>query len=136
MISGSARGARARNRRHKAIAPALDVGDIPVSEFAILKRLSDGSDVYAEVSLLDDDVGPGVIDELLFCCDLAGASDEIEQNIERTPAEGKHEPVAPEDSLTARKLERAKRDCLLSGRTPLALHSLSSHQAPLDSSPH
>jgi hypothetical protein len=75
---------------------------------AILKRLSDRSNVYAEASLLDDDIRPNVINELLFSYDLGGARDEIDQNIERTPAEGKHEPVAPKDSLAARKLERAK----------------------------
>jgi hypothetical protein len=64
--------------------------------------------VYAEASLLDDDVRPGVINELLFTDDLAGAPDEIDQNIERTPAEGKHQPIALKDSLAARKLERAK----------------------------
>jgi hypothetical protein len=75
---------------------------------AILKRLSDRSNVYAEASLLDDYIRPNVINELLFSYDLGGARDEIDQNIERTPAEGKHEPVAPKDSLAARKLERAK----------------------------
>jgi hypothetical protein len=64
--------------------------------------------VYAEAALLDDYIRPSVINELLFGYDLAGAPDEIDKNIERTPAKGKHEPVAPNDSLAARKLERAK----------------------------
>jgi len=64
--------------------------------------------VYAEASLLDDYIRPSVINELLFSYDLAGAPHEIDQNIDRTPAKGKHEPGAPEDSLAARKLERAK----------------------------
>jgi hypothetical protein len=75
---------------------------------AVPKRLSDRSNVYAEASLLDDYIRPSVINELLFGYDLAGAPDETDQNIERMPAERKHEPVAPEASLAARKLERAK----------------------------
>ena len=94
-----------RNRRHKAIAPALDVRDVPVSEFAILKRLSDSSNVYAEASLLDDYIRPGVINELFFCDNLAGTLDEIDQNIERTLAEGEYGTGAPQLSLIERKFE-------------------------------
>jgi hypothetical protein len=64
--------------------------------------------VHAEASPLDDYIRPSVINELLFSYDLAGAPDEIGQNIERTPAEGNLEPGAPKDSLAARKLERTK----------------------------
>jgi hypothetical protein len=49
-----------------------------------------------------------VINEFFLCYDLAGTLDQINQNIERTPAEGKLEPVASKGSLAARKLERAK----------------------------
>jgi hypothetical protein len=75
---------------------------------AVPKRLSDRSNVYAEASLLDNDIRPSVINELLFSYDLAGAPDEIDQNIERTPAKRKLEPGAPKVSLAARKLERTK----------------------------
>ena len=95
-------------RADKRIAPALDVRDVPVSEFAVAKRFSDRGNVDAKVSFLDDYIRPGVINELFLCYDLARTLDEIYQNIERTPTNGKHEPVAPKGSLAAQKLKWAK----------------------------
>jgi hypothetical protein len=95
------------NGADERVAPSLDVCDVAVAKLAVTKRLADRGNVYAEASL-DDYIRPGVINELFLCYDLAGTLDEIDQNIERTPAEGKHEPVAPKDSLAARKFERAK----------------------------
>ena len=78
----------------KRIAPALDVRDVPVSEFAVPKRLSDRRHVNAETSLLDDCIRPGVIDEFLFSYDLAGTRDEKDQKIERPAAQGKGFTIA------------------------------------------
>src|ERR1700722_7101381 len=96
--------AEPNHRADKRIAPALDVRDVPVSEFAVPKRFSDRGNVDAEVSFLDDYIRPSVINELFLCCDLARTLDEIYQNIERAPTNGKHEPVAPKGSLAAQKL--------------------------------
>jgi hypothetical protein len=92
----------------KRIAPALDVRDVPVSEFAVPKRFSDRRNVDAEASLLDDDVRPDVINELFLRYDLAGTLSEIDQDIERPAAKGKDDTIALKDPLAARKLERTK----------------------------
>jgi hypothetical protein len=92
----------------KRIAPALYIRDVPVSEFAVSKRLSDRGDVHAEASLLDDDIRPDVINELFLRQHLAGTFSEIDQNIEGPASKWKHDTIALKDSLAARKLERAK----------------------------
>ena len=84
------------HRPDERIAPALDVRDVPVSEFAVPKRLSDRCNVYAEASLFDHDVRPDVINQLFLCDDLAGTLSKIDQNIERPAAELNGLPVIEE----------------------------------------
>jgi hypothetical protein len=86
----------------------LNVRDIPVSEFAIPKRLSDRSNVYAKASFLDEDIRPGVINERILCDDLARTLDEIDQEIERTPTEGKRLTIAPQHPPVTPEFKRTK----------------------------
>jgi hypothetical protein len=99
---------RSNHRSDKRIAPALDVRDVPVSEFAVPKRFSDRGNVDAEAPFIDHHIRPDVINELFLCHDLAGTLSKIDQNVERPAAKGKDDTIALKDPLAARKLERAK----------------------------
>src|ERR1700719_2076153 len=71
------------DRSYERVASASNVGDISVAELAILERLSDGGYVSPEAALLDGDVPPDVIDQILLSDDLAWTFSKIDQNIER-----------------------------------------------------
>src|SRR6476620_11719668 len=57
------------NGADERVAPSLDVCDVSVAKFAVSKRFSDRGNVYAEASLLDDYIRPGVINDLFLCYD-------------------------------------------------------------------
>jgi hypothetical protein len=88
-------------RGDKRIPSALDIHDIAVAKLAVTKCLADCGHVDPEASLRDGYVRPNVINELVFRYDLARTLDEIDQNIERSPAQRKCEPVATEFSPIA-----------------------------------
>src|ERR1700744_4321242 len=96
------------HRTDKRVAPALNIRDVPVSEFAVPKRFPDRGNMDAEAALLDHNVGPDMIDELFLCYDFAGTLSEINQNIERPAPEGEPDTGALKDCFEARKLERAE----------------------------
>ena len=79
------------DRSYERVASSLNVGDISVAELAIPERLSDGGYVNPEAALLDGDVPPDVIDQLLLSDDLAWTFSKIDQNIERPTAKGKRD---------------------------------------------
>jgi hypothetical protein len=94
-------GRLVRTQSRQTSSPAFHVRDVPVSQFSVSERLSDRGNVDTETPLLDDDIRPGVTNELVLCYDFAGTLDEMDQNIERTTTEERHEPVAPKDSFAA-----------------------------------
>jgi hypothetical protein len=52
-----------------------------------------------EAPFLHIDIRPDLIDEFLLSDDFARTFDEMDQNIDRPAAEGKHHTVAPQDPL-------------------------------------
>src|ERR1700726_2365462 len=83
----------------EGITSSLYVCDIPVAELPIRKRLANGSDMDPEAPLLHVDIRPDLIDEFLLSNHFTGTFGEIDQNIERPAAEGKHHTVAPQNPL-------------------------------------
>ena len=83
------------DRSYERVASSSNVGDISVAELAIPERLSDGGYVNPEAALLDGDVPPDVIDQILLSDDFAWTFGEIDQNIERPATKRKRDTVAP-----------------------------------------
>src|SRR3981081_3295221 len=96
------------NGADERVAPPLDVCDVSVAKLAVTKRLADCGHVDSEAPLLNGDVRPNVINELLLRDDLTWAVDKIGQNIQRPIPEGKHLIVAPKHPLANRKVKRAE----------------------------
>lgn len=83
------------DRSYERVASSFYVGDISVAELAIPERLADGGHVDPEAALLDGDVRPDMINELVLSDDLAWTFGEIDQNIERPTAKRKRDTVTP-----------------------------------------
>ena len=96
------------DRSNERVASSSNVGDISVAELAIPERLSDGGYVNPEAALLDGDVPPDVIDQILLSDDLAWTFGEIDQNIERPTAKGKRDTVTPKHPFATGKLKRTE----------------------------
>jgi hypothetical protein len=96
------------NNADEGVSPSLNVGDVPVSEFAIAERFADRGHVHPETSLLYVHVGPDAINEVLLCDDLTGTRGEMDQDVKRPAAKGERLTVAPEHPFTDRKFERAE----------------------------
>src|ERR1700739_3141873 len=96
------------DRSYERVASSFNVGDISVAELAIPERLADGGYVNPEAALLDGDVPPDVIDQLLLSDALAWTLSKIYQNIERPTAKGKRDTVTPKHPFATGKLKRTK----------------------------
>ena len=83
------------DRSYERVASSFYVGDISVAELAIPEHLADGGHVDPEAALLDGDVRPDMINELVLSDDLAWTFGEIDQNIERPTAKRKRDTVTP-----------------------------------------
>ena len=90
------------------VTPSLDVCDVAIAKLAVTKRLADRGHVDPNAPFLDRYVRPDVPDELLLCDHLTRTLCEIDQNIQRPTAEGKHLTFAPEHPFANRKFERAE----------------------------
>jgi hypothetical protein len=96
------------DRSYERVASSSHVGDISVAELAIPERLPDGGHVDPEAALLDGDVPPDVIYQILLSDDLAWTFGEIDQNIERPTAKGKRDTVTPKHPFATGKLKRTE----------------------------
>ena len=90
------------------VTPPLDVCDASVAKLAVAKRLADRSDVDSQAPLLDGDVGPDMIHQLLLCDHHTRTLDKVEQDVERPAAKGQYHTIAPKYSLANRKFERTE----------------------------
>jgi hypothetical protein len=87
------------NLANEGITSSLHIRDIAVTELPIRKRFANGSDMDPEAPFLHIDIRPDLIDEFLLSNDFTGSLGEMDQNIDRPAAEGKHHTVAPQDPL-------------------------------------
>ena len=71
----------ARHRRHKAVTPARIVGDIACSGATIAKRLAQRGDMDPERPFVDDRVGPGAGDQLIFVNRVAGVFNKRDEDV-------------------------------------------------------
>src|SRR5882672_2605371 len=90
------------------VTPPLDVCDVAITKLPVTKCLADRGDVDPDASLLDGDVRPDVIHQLLLCDHFTWALGKVDQDVERPAAEGQYHTVAPEHPLLRQKLEGAK----------------------------
>ena len=100
--------AHPHHRRDEAVAPARDIGDVPLSRAAIAKRLAQGGDVDPQSVLLDDRVRPGASDELVLADRLAGAFNQRDENVQRPAAEAQRLSVLEQHALGGNEAKRAE----------------------------
>ena len=87
-----ARGAD--NLRHKRVAASRHARDEPGPRPAIAQRLAHRRDVYPQITLLDQPVGPNQGEEFRLADHLAGAFNESDKNVEGTRTE-RHRFIVP-----------------------------------------
>jgi hypothetical protein len=103
----------ALHRGDKAVAAARNIGDVASASAAIAERFAQCGDMDPQRALVNDRVGPGPGDELLFWERVAGAFDQCDQNVERATAETQRLPVVEQDSLRRDQPERSKDEGLV-----------------------
>jgi hypothetical protein len=79
---------------NERVAPSIDVRDVSVAELAVPKHLADGGHVNPKDSFFHEDIRPDAVNEFLLGDYLTGTIDEIDQDIQRSAAERKHQTVA------------------------------------------
>ena len=102
-----------RHRCDKAVAAARNVGDVARARAVIAERFAQRRDMDPQRALVDDRVGPGTGDELLFWERLARAFDQRDQNVECAAAEAQRLPFAEQHSLRWGQSERPEDEGLV-----------------------
>src|SRR5215471_13707940 len=80
-------GMHCRDRRHKRVATARDVGDVARAVSAMAQGLAQRRQLNAQAALVDRNVGPHPLCQLPFTDDFAGMLDQHDQHVHRPTAE-------------------------------------------------
>jgi len=75
------------DRRHKAIAAALHVGNVFMAELSVSQRLAQRRQMDTQTTFLDCDVRPNPFNQFAFAHDLTGLVDERYQYVKCPRAE-------------------------------------------------
>src|ERR1700739_171195 len=78
---------RMRHRCDKTITATGDVRYVPSAVLSVVQRLPQGSDLHAEISVIDRHIRPGARDQLVVADDLAGTFRQGNQELERATAQ-------------------------------------------------
>jgi len=73
---------------------------------AVAQRAPQRSNVDAQISLVDEGIGPGTCDEIFLTNDLAASTDENNQNVKRARAQTHRRVVLQQQLSRWVKLER------------------------------
>ncbi len=80
---------------HERVPLVGGVDDVACAIHAVAQRLAHRDHVEAQAALVDDDVAPHPLDQLLLADDAAGVVNQRDEEVERAPAEPHRRAVAP-----------------------------------------